>query len=142
MAPMRSLWHGGAPGRRPGDLLLPPSITRLAHTSGDISLEGGLSEIGYRPDLVYLTSDRKLARCYAAFWSFEASRPGNGWLYRVQVQDHDLSPDDDLLSSPGLSFQCASAEVVSVYEKAVMYGPWVSRHLEKVLAQHRENKKG
>lgn len=139
---MESLWHGGAPDRSVGDLLLPPTATGLVHTSAALSLQEGLSEIAYRPNLVYLTSDRKLARCYAAFWSFEKSRKGNGWLYRVQVDESELSPDEDLLSSPGLSFQCQSARVTGVYEKAVMYGPWVDRYLSRVIAEHEKNRAG
>lgn len=56
------LWHGGAPGRAVGDLLLPPNVTDLLRTSAVLSVESGLSRLAHRRDRVYLAAGRELAR--------------------------------------------------------------------------------
>jgi hypothetical protein len=91
------LWHGGAPGRRVGDLLLPPSGTGLARTHRSMSLGYGLTQIGQRDDRVYLTSDKELARAYAGMWTRQGGGMGGGSLYKVATDD-PLDPDADLLS--------------------------------------------
>lgn len=80
------LWHGGAPGRRTGELLLSPSVTGLRRTSRDLSVSAGLGQIAYRVDLVYLTSDRDLTRVWAGQWTAGSGAAGYGWLYRAFVR--------------------------------------------------------
>ena len=128
------LWHGGAPGRRPGDWLLPPSETGIASTVRGMSIEAGMTEIGQRDDRVYVTCDRDLARAWAGIWTPDGVRHGGGSLYRVEAET--LEPDDDLLSLPGLSFQASRARVLVVYDAHVAYHPRFGRVLEKVLADH------
>jgi len=107
------LWHGGAPGRRPGDQLLPPAVTGLQRTSSQLSMAEGLDDIAYRSDRIYLSTDRELARIWAGQWTDLDGRVGYGWLYRVEVDVDALEPDEDLLSLPGLSYQAPRATVSS-----------------------------
>lgn len=129
------LWHGGAPGRVPGDLLLPPSVTGLLRTSAVLSVEAGLSRVAHRRDRVYLAAGRELARVWAGQWENAGGRVGYGWLYRVSVDDLFLEPDEDLLSLPDVSFQAPEARVEKVYEKAVAPNqPAFRRTLQRTLA--------
>ena len=76
------LWHGGAPGRRVGDLLLPPSKTGIASAVLQMSLEAGMPDISQRPDRVYVTTDRQLAEAWAGVWTPDGAKHGGGALYR------------------------------------------------------------
>lgn len=128
------LWHGGAPGRRVGALLLPPSVTGIALTVRDMSVESGMTEIAQRDDRVYVTTDRELARAWAGVWTADGIHHGGGTLYRVDADD--LEPDGDLLSLPELSFQAPRARVVAVYDSHVPYSPKFRRTLQRVLDEH------
>lgn len=144
MAPTRArprLWHGGAPGRQPGDLLLPPSETGLAYTRATMSAEKGFQgQIAQSSALVYVTTDRELARAYASGWSLDGLTLGGGSLYRVDADE--LEPDQDLLSLPGVSFQTAQARVLTVYDAYVpLDRVRSSRTFERVLRAHDHNKK-
>lgn len=142
----RDLWHGGAPGRKPGERLLPPAVTGLQRTSTSLSIAAGLGSIAHRNDRVYVTVDRDLARVWAGQWTNAEGRVGHGWLYRVSAKVELLEPDADLLSLPGLSFQAPEAVVDRVYERAV--GPdqvkfrktleRVLRNLERAQREARE----
>lgn len=59
-------WHGGAPGRRPGDLLLPPTVTGTSRALTVTALDSGVDPALVRADRVHLTTDRAVARAYAA----------------------------------------------------------------------------
>lgn len=84
-----ALWHGGAPGREVGEFLLPPSQTGLTLTNAVQSLRQGLDQIAYRDDLVYVTTDRTLAKCFASAWVRPSDgRVGFGWVYRVAIPPH------------------------------------------------------
>jgi hypothetical protein len=133
LAPLR-LWHGGAPGRRVGDWLLPPTVTGIPSTVRQMSVEAGMPEISQREDRVYLTADRELARAWAGIWTPDGANHGGGSLYRVETDA--LEPDDDLLSLPGVSFQAERARVLAVYDAHVAYHPKFSRILQRVLADH------
>lgn len=144
MSERRSLWHGGAPGLEVGAWLLPPRATGYPCRSDVRALDAGLSQITYRPEFVYVTSDRDLAKGYAATWTRPTDgRVGWGWLYRVEVDEADLMPDPDLLSSPGVSFQCRRASIAAIYEKAVQPGqPRLGRHVQRLLAGHELRRQG
>jgi hypothetical protein len=85
----RRLWHGGVPGLRKGDLILPGQArkhhygcpfceARSAQAAGGPKpSHDALSE---RPDRVYATTQRLYARHYASLF-------GRGDLYRVRAQD-------------------------------------------------------
>ncbi len=81
-------WHGGAPGLRAGDVLLPPPIeTGLIFTRLTMSLEEGQTEIGQRPDRVYVSTDRELAWAYASAWTLDGRCRG-----RIAIPSRGESP--------------------------------------------------
>lgn len=125
------LWHGGAPGRAVGDVLLPPSESGLEYTRLEMSREGGLDQIGQRLDRVYMTTDKSVAKAYASLWTPDGEKHGGGCLYVVEADD--LEPDDDLLSLPGF-FQAPRATVVTVYDPHVAYDPKCGKVFDRVLA--------
>lgn len=100
--PNVKFYHGGKPGLKVGDKILPPSVTKA---SGPETLHE-YGSVG-RVDRVYLTTEESAARMYA---SGHPSR--RGCVYEV-IPDGDLHPDDDCLS-PGLSYECESATIVRV----------------------------
>ncbi|NJP27068.1 hypothetical protein FLW53_23290 [Microbispora sp. SCL1-1] len=137
--PDERLWHGGAPGLQPGDLLLPPAQTGIA-TSSDILIaltgfdphDNGVETDRMRTDRVYLTRDRELARAYAACWTAKAEhglQVGRGALY-VARPIGEVWPDPDL---PDVSVECERAEVIAVYDAAVTL-PW--QKAERRLLAH------
>lgn len=95
----RKLYHGGKPGLKVGDKLLPPDQTgaQSLHLYGSIG----------RNDMVYVTSDEVGARMFAA-----AHPSLLGWLYEVQP-DGDVYDDADY-DEPGVSFCCRSATILRV----------------------------
>ena len=130
------LWHGGAPNRRVGELLLPPSQTGFKHTSGSTSAGEGLDKISYRADRVYLTTDRDLAAAFAGLWTKQPHLDGKGWLYAVEVEENDLAQDGDLLSSPGLSYHVASARISAIEVYRVL---WAPKHMRKMMGVVQQN---
>jgi hypothetical protein len=131
------LWHGGAPGLRAGDALLPPSQTG-AYSRATISLEEGLTDIAQRPDLVYATTDRDFARAWAGLHTTDGQTFGGGALYRVELVNPE--PDEDLLSLPGVSFQAQSGVVLAVYNAHVPNSPRHLQRLRKMLEAHEAGK--
>lgn len=135
---MLTLWHGGAPGRAVGDYILPPSTTGLAFTRIESTVNQGATDpIAQRRDRVYLTTELDLARVFASDWTIDGSDPGYGWIYEVEVDPNELEPDADLLSLPGVSFQCGSALVTRIWQRDVKPTPARSRvYLEGLLERH------
>jgi hypothetical protein len=105
-------FHGGFPGLRPGDQLLPPDRTGTERTLSGIAAELGGPAHACRTDVVYVTTLRDAARVYAAFYP-------DGALYQVQPQG-ELEPDPDCLE-PGISWQCPAAEVLQVVDPVVLF---------------------
>lgn len=130
------LWHGGAPGRRVGDWLTPPSERGVASTVLAMSLEEGIGNIAQRGDRVYVTSDRELALAWAGLWTPDGRKHGNGSLYQVEVEPELLEPDEDLLSLAGLSFQVPRAQVKAVYRAVVPFSPKHVKVVQGVLDRH------
>jgi hypothetical protein len=101
-------WHGGAPGLKAGDRILPPSVTGTA-----IRLYEGAKEIdpnaSQRLDRVYVTVDRKAASVFARL------HPLGGWLYLVDP-DEPLEHDEDC-NYVGYSFQTTGATIKAVYSR-------------------------
>lgn len=127
------LWHGGVPGLRKGDPLLPPTQTG-AFCKATISVEEGMTHIAQRPDLVYATTDREFARAWAGLHTTDGHTYPGGALYRVELADPE--PDADLLSLPGVSFQAASGLILAVYDSFVPYSPKHVEQLQRLLAAH------
>jgi hypothetical protein len=100
-------WHGGAPGLNPGDLILPPSVTRTRNTlSAYVGEEA--SRAGYQPTRVYLASEYEVAEVFAAMY------PNGGWVYRVQPEGQ-LEQDPDVVEQ-GMSWACERARIVAVVQ--------------------------
>ena len=114
-APGRTLYHGGAPGLRPGDRLRPAAELRLLPAQYEVTFIDYDSD----PNYVYLTSDRRLARSYAAKWTDpRQGQVGQGDLYEVTARG-PLGEDPDYPHRPGLSVTAAAAVVVRVLEQRV-----------------------
>lgn len=109
------LWHGGAPGRVQGDLLLPPTITGVLGM-GQAATQQGLGRVVSFADRVYVTTDRRIARAAAANWARRFPNGGRGTLYRVVLDDVALELDADLPRGPFECFQVERAIVGSVAE--------------------------
>ena len=127
-----------APGLEVGALLLPPSATGIGFTRLDVTHQVGVTDpVAQRADRVYVTSDRQLAQVFASDWSGNGIDFGRGWLYLVSVDPDELEPDADLVSLPGVSFQCPSARIERVWQRDVKPTPKRSRqHLDELLARH------
>ena len=108
-APVR-YFHGGVPGLKPGDLVLPAATTGTARTLTKYGIELGGDHV--RRDRVYVTTGRDVGRAYAAFYP-------DGALYTVQPHG-DLEPDPDC-GIDGLSWQCQTATVLTVVDYAVLF---------------------
>lgn len=104
---MTRFWHGGVPGLRPGDQILPPEVTGTQRTLSAHAPAG--APHGTRTDLVYVADERKIARVYAALYP-------DGALYQV-TPTGTLSPDPD---APGRSWMCPGAVVVRVADPVVL----------------------
>lgn len=104
---LSAFWHGGAPGLVAGDRLLPRVSQRALSTYE-------AAQVPYDPERVYVTTDRQLARAFAA--SLGGGRAGS--LYNVRPEE-PLVPDPDYPFVPPPSFMTASAVVVRVVEPEV-----------------------
>ena len=92
-------YHGGKPGRKRGEFLLPPSKTKVPSCS-----EYGAAGV-HRRDRVYVTTNPVAALMFAAGWP-------EGVVYEVEPLGI-LAQDQDC-SMPGLSFECDRARVLRI----------------------------
>lgn len=107
-APVR-YFHGGVPGLRRGDLLLPPAVTGTGRTlTADVIDMGGAARL----DRVYVTSGREVARVYAALFP-------DGALYEVETLG-ELVADPDCAVA-GVSWECLGARVLRVVDPVVLH---------------------
>lgn len=98
---MSSYFHGGAPGLRVGDYVLPPTET------GAPSLASYGAAGLCRRDQVYVATDVNADVMYAA-----THPSGHGKVYQVEpVGAVTADPDCKV---PGLSYGCAKARIVAV----------------------------
>lgn len=136
---MTDLFHGGAPGRVVGDLILPPATTGVRTTADffDDQVKAGriqgpavahLDVSGvYRRDRVYVCDTEDWARSFAQHWlppdaplGTDVSEVPLGSVYRVTPDDCPLEkdPDDDPVAPMG--WWCAERfVVVEVVDAAV-----------------------
>jgi hypothetical protein len=108
MGDTKRFYHGGVRGLKKGDKILPPSITgnsTLLQYSKEIN-----PDCDQRDDKIYITTDKKWARIYAAVIP-------RGDIYEV-IPDGDIENDPDCLKD-GLSYQCDSATIKRVLEISV-----------------------
>jgi hypothetical protein len=137
------LFHGGAPGLKVGEKVLPPMETGVKSQTLAASLELGFGKIAQQLDKVYMTTDVKLASVYAGMWTDPASPSspaGGGAVYRVEVEDGTLKADKDLLSSDGVSYQANSAVVVDTQYPAVAFDKAeFTATMKRIMSAHEEN---
>jgi len=105
-------FHGGVPGLKPGDFILPPDQTGTEHRLSAIAAEHDGPAYSTRTDVVYVATNRNVARAFAAFYP-------DGALYRVQPVG-PLEPDPDS-GIPDLSWQCTAAEILAVVDPVVLF---------------------
>jgi hypothetical protein len=118
-------FHGGLPGLEPGDQLLPPDATGTDHRLSSYAAILGGPVYAQRTDVVYLTTDRQVARAYAAFYP-------DGALYQVMPAS-PVDPDPDCYV-PGLSWQCPMGVVVAVVDPVVLFRQRTSERWLRMLA--------
>lgn len=116
------LWHGGAPGLKVGELLLPPSETGTEHSLTGHALADDVETGLMRSDLVYLTTDRASARAYAAAYP-------NGALYVAEPLG-EQEPDPD---APEIAIRCPRARITAVYDPCVRWAERGERWLAPLL---------
>ena len=92
-------YHGGKAGRKRGEFILPPSITKAPSCS-----EYGAASV-HRRDRVYVTTNPTVALMFAAGW------PG-GVVYEVAPLGIVVADPD--CNFPGMSFECEKARVLRV----------------------------
>jgi hypothetical protein len=109
---MSRYFHGGVPGLKPGQLILPPDTTGTEHRLSRIAAEHNGPAYSTRTDIVYVTTGRDVARAFAAFYP-------DGALYRVEPEG-ELEPDPDS-GIPGLSWQCPAARIAAVVDPVVLF---------------------
>lgn len=105
-------YHGGSPDLRPGTLVLPPDVTGTDRTLSQYVTDADQAPHAQRRDVVYLTTDRNVARAFAAFYP-------DGALYQVEPKGV-LDPDPDS-GIEGLSWQCRAARIVAVIDPVVLF---------------------
>ena len=112
-------YHGGVPGLKRGDKILPPSVTG-AVSIADLDAPDISARVAavHSRDRVYLAADASDARLWASLAHAHGGRTRGGDLYEV-TPDAPLEPDPDYLAGDGGSAQCVSATIVRVIERRV-----------------------
>jgi len=115
---MTEYWHGGRRNIGVGGLIRSPHERRHEWSARERQVEALAQHLGYNadrdPKLVYFTTDRELARAWAAT-HFEDE--GGGSLYRVRpVPPSSLEPDPDY---EPVGYSARRAEVLEVVEDLV-----------------------
>lgn len=101
-------YHGGVPGLRAGDRLLPPEVSGTERTLSEYV--PSVAPHGHRRDVVYVTPDREAARTFAAFYP-------DGALYEVELVG---APQDDP-DAPGVAAMVRAATVRTVVDAVVLF---------------------
>ena len=108
-------YHGGIPGLRIGQHILPPDVTgafSVADTSSATAEQQAVIERVYRCDRVYLTTERGVAELWACL-APEGTPARGGDVYRVQPEG-DIEPDPDWNGEPGVSVCVPRALIVGI----------------------------
>lgn len=102
------LYHGGVPGLRAGDLLLPPDESGTEQRLS--AYVPAAASWGYRTDVVYLTRVENQARAFAACYP-------DGALYRVEpIELVGADPDN-----PDSAVMARAARVIAVVRPRVVF---------------------
>lgn len=103
-----ALYHGGFPGLRPGELVLPPDESGTEYRLSAYAPQA--ARWGYRTDVVYLTRVENQARAFAACYP-------DGALYQCEPIEL-LGPDPD---NPASAVMARRARVVAVVRPRVLF---------------------
>lgn len=104
------LFHGGAPGLEPGDILVPERDLLGAGTA----FYGQRRGIAPASSVVYLSKDREVARAFATRTD---AFLGKGCLYKVRPQPaSSLAVDADF---PKVGVTCKRGEIIEVLERDI-----------------------
>lgn len=122
--PETGLYHGGIPGKRPGDIIYPAADLGFDYTSAYEHSPGlrAMTKPKYRPDLVYCTTHLGSARGYAARYVNEDGDEIPGDVYAVAPQGQ-LEPDPDFNHPKIGAVYTASAHpltITAVVDRAVV----------------------
>jgi len=113
-APTR-YWHGGWPGLAVSTVLKGPA--ELGIVMPNHLIDGDPTD----PTWLYITTDRSLAKGFAAQWRHQSTGPlVTGDLYRVEPIG-DITEDPDYPS--GVGQRCRAARIVAVEQRAVRLTP-------------------
>jgi len=114
-------YHGGFPGLKRGQQILPPSATGAVSITDKALGDDDLRERALKvhdPGLVYLTRDIADARFFASMAPAHGGKNRGGDVYEV-TPDGPLVPDPDYLPQDGKVMACCSATIVRVAERRV-----------------------
>jgi len=127
-------YHGGVPGLKRGQQILPPSVTGAVSVADKMitapAAERELIAKVHDPDLVYITQDIRDARLWASMAPAYGGHRRGGDVYEV-TPDGPLVPDPDYLPQDGKVMACCSATIVRAVERRV---PWPSPQEIAILA--------
>lgn len=115
-------YHGGFPGLKRGQHILPPSVTGAISVSDKVidapdDMRRRVAKV-HDPDLVYLSQDVADARVWASLAPAHGGKNRGGDVYEVRP-DGPLVPDPDYLPQDGKAMACRSATIVRVVERRV-----------------------
>ncbi|ORA60945.1 hypothetical protein [Mycobacteroides franklinii] len=118
---MVAYFHGGVPGKTPGDRLYSANELGLQFEYNLPWFQGNGAR--YDHNKVYLSSHLGTAIGYAARYRDRVGNPLPGWVYEVEpVGPVEPDPDYGAGAIPGLALYCSGAVVVNVIERDV----WLS----------------
>ena len=115
-------YHGGFPGLKRGQQILPPSVTGAISVSDKVvdAPAGMREQVGkvHSNDLVYLSQDVRDAQVWASLAVAYGGKTRGGDVYEV-TPDGPLVPDPDYLPQDGKAMACSSATIARVVERRV-----------------------
>lgn len=133
-------WHGGIPGLRAGDLIVPSAPNYVDNCPICAAKKAGintpLDPLTVHPDHVYVTSDREYARFYA-------SKFPKGDLYRVEPIGELTESTEDRFPT----WRVPSARVAGLVDRCVtltdrqrttLLNKWTAADREAVAASRRK----
>lgn len=127
----RDFFHGGVAGLRPGQWILPPSITFAKNSQAYATYQEG----EYWPDMVYLVTSAEVARRFAAL-SVPAVRGRGGDVYRVRPAL--LLSLDPGCETEGLSWCAPAAQIVAIAATGVRREPYEKALIKETQAQQEQ----
>lgn len=116
-------YHGGVPGKQPGDHILPAAAMGCDYTAAYRHTPGVVdAQAPYRPDRAYFTTHLGSARGYAARYVTPHRSPLPGDVYIVDLTSAHVEPDPDFDSPKTAGAYVATktpARIVAVVERGV-----------------------